>query len=166
MVMDGQVRALRVWFHEREASLLLAAMKTGMDRKTARKYRRGKLPSERTGEHDWRMRPDVFADAWSEMPIRLELSPGLESKTLFEDLQRRFPGKLQDGQLRSLQRRVKRWRALEGPDQEVFFAQKHHSGHLGPLTSPTGRVCRSRSPACRLALRVNLHELVARDGLL
>jgi hypothetical protein len=131
MVTDWQVRALRVWVQEREASLSLAAMKTGMDRKTARKYRRGKLPSERTREHDWRTRPDVFADVWPEMQVRLELSPGLEAKTLFEDLQRRFPGKFQDGQLRTLQRRVKRWRALEGPDQEVFFAQKHHPGQLG-----------------------------------
>jgi hypothetical protein len=131
MVTDGQVRALRVWVQKREASLSLAAMKTGMDRKTARKYRRGKLPSERIGEHDWRTRPDVFADVWAEVQARLELSPGLEAKTLFEDLQRRFPGKFQDGQLRTLQRRVKRWRALEGPDQEVFFAQKHHPGQLG-----------------------------------
>jgi hypothetical protein len=131
MVTDGQVRALRVWIQEREASLSLAAMKTGMDRKTARKYRRGKLPSERTGEHDWRTRPDVFADVWAEVQVRLELSPGLEAKTLFEDLQRRFPGRFQDGQLRTLQRRVKRWRALQGPDQEVFFAQKHQPGQLG-----------------------------------
>jgi hypothetical protein len=131
MVTDGQVRALRVWIQEREASLSLAAMKTGMDRKTARKYRRGKLPSERIREHDWRTRPDVFADVWAEVQARLELSPGLEAKTLFEDLQRRFPGRFQDGQLRTLQRRVKRWRALDGPDQEVFFAQKHHPGQLG-----------------------------------
>jgi hypothetical protein len=131
MVTDGQVRALRVWIQEREASLSLAAMKTDMDRKTARKYRRGKLPSERIREHDWRTRPDVFADVWAEMQVRLELSPGLEAKTLFEDLQRRFPGKFQDGQLRTLQRRVKRWRALQGPNQEVFFAQKHQPGQLG-----------------------------------
>jgi len=131
MVKDGQVRALRVWVQEREASLSVAAMKTGMDRKTARKYRRGKLPSERVQDHDWRTRPDVFADVWAEVQVRLELSPGLEAKTLFEDLQRRFPGRFQDGQLRTLQRRVKRWRALQGPDREVFFAQKHEPGRLG-----------------------------------
>ena len=131
MVKDGQVRALRVWVKEREASLAVAAMKTGMDRKTARKYRHGKLPSERVKEHDWRTRPDVFADVWAEVEVRLELAPGLETKTLFEDLQRRFPGRFQDGQLRTLQRRVKRWRALQGPDREVYFAQQHQPGQLG-----------------------------------
>jgi hypothetical protein len=131
MVTDGQVRVMRAWVQKREASLSLAAMKTGMDRKTARKYRRGKLPSERVQEHDWRTRPDVFADVWAEVQVRLELAPSLEAKTLFEDLQRRFPGKYQDGQLRTLQRRVKRWRALQGPDREVFFAQKHEPGQLG-----------------------------------
>jgi hypothetical protein len=131
MVKDGQVRALRVWVKEREASLAVAAMKTGMDRKTARKYRHGKLPSERVQEHDWRTRPDVFAEVWAEVEVRLELAPGLEAKTLFEDLQRRFPGRFQDGQLRTLQRRVKRWRALQGPHREVYFAQQHQPGQLG-----------------------------------
>jgi hypothetical protein len=32
--------------------------------------------------------------------------------------------------LRTLQRQVKRWRGLEGPGQEVFFAQVHHPGRL------------------------------------
>jgi hypothetical protein len=52
---------------------------------------------------------------------KLEINPGLEAKTLFEDLQRRYPGRFADGQLRTLQRRVKAWRALEGPPKEVFF---------------------------------------------
>jgi hypothetical protein len=61
---------------------------------------------------------------------KLEINPGLEAKTLFEDLQRRYPGQFADGQLRTLQRRVKVWRALEGPPKEVFFAQVHKPGEL------------------------------------
>ena len=60
----------------------------------------------------------------------LEVNPGLEAKTLFEDLQRRYPGLFSDGQLRTLQRRVKRWRALAGPAKEVFFDQRHRPGEL------------------------------------
>jgi hypothetical protein len=37
---------------------------------------------------------------------------------------------LQEGQLRTLQRRMKNWRALEGPPREVFFAQEHDPGEL------------------------------------
>ena len=49
---------------------------------------------------------------------------------MFDDLQRRFPGRFADGQLRTLQRHVKQWRALQGPAKEVFFAQVHDPGRL------------------------------------
>jgi len=45
------------------------------------------------------------------------MDAGLEAKTFFEELQRTYPGRFSDGQLRTLQRRVKRWRALEGPSR-------------------------------------------------
>jgi hypothetical protein len=116
----------------REQSLSLAAAKSGMDEKTARKYRRlGKLPSEMRKERDWRTREDPFEEVWEELRSKLVLNPGLQAKTLFKDLQRRQPGKYQDGQLRTLQRRVKQWRALEGPPKEVFFEQRHEPGELG-----------------------------------
>ena len=130
MVKDRQVKELRHWL-QKEATLSLAALKTGMDRKTARKYRRGQLPSEAAREHDWRTRPDAFAEVWDEVESLLQVAPGLEAKTLFADLQRRYPGRFQDGQLRTLQRRVKYWRATRGPDREVFFAQEHKPGQLG-----------------------------------
>ena len=61
---------------------------------------------------------------------RLELNPGLQAKTLFADLQRRFPSRFPDSQLRTLQRKVKAWRATEGPPKEVFFDQDHTPGEL------------------------------------
>src|SRR5688500_18722380 len=89
-----------------------AAAKAGMDEKTARKYRRlGKLPREVRMEHQWRTRADPFEEVWAQLEVQLALNPGLEAKTLFEALQRQYPGRFADGQLRTLQRRVKRWRA-------------------------------------------------------
>ncbi|MEW6405300.1 MAG: IS21 family transposase [Chloroflexota bacterium] len=108
-----------------------AADKAGMDEKTSRKYlRMGKLPSEVAQEHTWRTREDPFAEVWEEVRRKLEINSGLEAKTLFEDLQRRYQSRFADGQLRTLQRAVKRWRALEGPPKEVFFDQVHHPGRL------------------------------------
>jgi hypothetical protein len=116
---------------ESEKTFATAAAKAGMDEKTARKYRRlGKLPSEVKVEHSWRTREDPFVEVWEEVKEKLELNAGLEAKTLFEDLQRRYPGRFADGQLRTLQRRVKAWRALEGPAKEVFFPQVHKPGEL------------------------------------
>jgi hypothetical protein len=60
----------------------------------------------------------------------LETNPGLETKTVFGHLQRQYPGQFSDGQLRTLQRRVKRWRATEGPGKEVYFPQAHQPGQV------------------------------------
>jgi hypothetical protein len=114
-----------------EKSLDVAAAKAGMSPKTARRYRDAKAsPSELKKPHTWRTRVDVFEGVWEEVLELLEVNSGLEAKTLFEELQRRYPGRFSDGQLRSLQRRVKAWRATEGPDREVFFAQEHRPGEL------------------------------------
>jgi hypothetical protein len=114
-----------------EQSLLVSAEKVGMDRETGRKYRKmGKLPSELRTDHDWRTRSDPFAEVWPWVAEQLSVNPGLEAKTLLEALQRAHPGRFGDGQLRTLQRQVKRWRGLEGPAKEVFFAQVHHPGRL------------------------------------
>jgi Mu transposase, C-terminal domain len=131
MVTDRQVRRL-MSLCQTERSLQAAADKVGMNRETARKYRKsGQLPSEVRPDHDWRTRPDGFAEVWPWVAQQLSLNPGLEAKTLLEALQREHPGQFADGQLRTLQRQVKRWRGLEGPGKEVFFAQVHHPGRLG-----------------------------------
>jgi hypothetical protein len=104
-------------------------MKADMDRKTARKYvAAGQLPSEMTQPRDWRTRPDPFEEHWPEVETRLRDTPELEAKTLFELLQQQHPGRYEDGQLRTLQRHVKRWRAAQGPEREVVLAQQHRPG--------------------------------------
>jgi len=130
MVTDQQVRKL-MKLKQTEKTQATAAAKAGMDEKTARKYLGcGRLPSEMMREHTWRTREDPFVDVWQKVREKLEANAGLEAKTLFEDLQRRYPGRFADGQLRTLQRRVRVWRATEGPAKEVFFAQKHVPGKL------------------------------------
>jgi hypothetical protein len=57
----------------------------------------------------------------------------LEAKTIFEELCRRRPGEFEAGQLRTLQRRVRSWRAERGPDKEVFFPQEHAPGRMGAI---------------------------------
>jgi hypothetical protein len=130
MLTDRQFRRLRKVL-QTEKTLTRAADQAGIDEKTARKYRDSdRLPSQRRIPHTWRTREDPFQDVWPELQDRLRLNPGLQAKTLFLDLQRRFPGRFPDGQLRTLQRRIKQWRVLEGPPKEVFFAQTHEPGRL------------------------------------
>jgi hypothetical protein len=130
MVTDQQIRRL-FKLMQTEKTQAVAAAKSGMDEKTARKYvKAGKLPSELKKGRTWKTRPDPFVDIWEEVRENLSANPGLEAKTLFDDLQNRFPDKFSDGQLRTLQRHIKYWRALEGPSQEIYFPQLHRPGEL------------------------------------
>lgn len=104
-------------------------MKAGLDRKTGRKYEKlGKLPSEVPIERTWRTREDPFLLDWPTIEEMLRECPEFEAKTLFEWLQKEHRGRYQEGQLRTFQRRVKQWRVLDGPAQEVFFEQQHRPG--------------------------------------
>ena len=125
---DAQVRKLMEEY-SRHGRIEVAGLKAGMNRKTASKYlRESKLPSDLARPREWRTRPDSFKEVWPEIANRLVDAPDLEAKTLFEDLLERRAGRFSPGQLRTLQRRVKQWRAQEGPDKRVFFPQQHRPG--------------------------------------
>ncbi len=132
MITDNQARKLMKYIQD-QRGLAVAAAKSGMDEKTARKYRDlDKLPSELKAERirNWRTRKNPFEEVWELVKSFLKNNSGLEAKTLFEHLQRQHPGRFPDGQIRTFQRRVKHWRATEGPAREVFFPQVHKPGNL------------------------------------
>ena len=53
----------------------------------------------------------------------------LEARTILGELDRRHPGAFSAGQLRTRQGRIREWRALHGPEKEVYFPQEHPPGH-------------------------------------
>jgi hypothetical protein len=109
-----------------------AADRAGMSVRTARKYERlGQLPSQLTQPRTHRTRPNPFAPDWAWVVTHLERDPALQAKTLFADLVQQYPGRYQPNQLRTLQRHVATWRALNGPSQNVTFEQVHQPGRLG-----------------------------------
>jgi hypothetical protein len=131
MTQDQQVRRLMSLI-KNGVPLSVASAKAGMSEPTARKYRKaGKLPSELKQKHDWRSRPDPFGEVWPEIQALLDRDSGLEAKTVFEELERRYPDRFFRGQLRTLQRRFRDWRVLHGPDREVFFPQVYVPGQQG-----------------------------------
>ncbi len=109
-----------------------AAAKAGVSVRSARRIeQQTTLPSQREPRH-WRTRSDPLAGVWeTELLPLLRSAPALTAVTLLEELQRRYPERFGSGLLRTLQRRVRRWRALEGEEREVFFAQEHEPGRLG-----------------------------------
>jgi hypothetical protein len=108
-----------------------AAAKANLrSRKTVRKYEQlGKMPSELKQARTYRTRTDPFEEDWDELESMLETAPELEAKTLFEWLCERKPGKYQEGQLRTLQRRVSNWRALNR-EQVLTLDQTHQAGEV------------------------------------
>lgn len=106
----------------------IASMRSGMSENTARRYLRGATRKGRRPAREYRTRIDPFAGVWAQIVGMLELAPGLEAKTIFERLCEREDMSFTEGQLRTLQRRIKKWRALHGPDKEVMFAQEHRPG--------------------------------------
>ena len=77
-----------------------------------------------------RTRPDPFAGVWAE-EVEPLLRGGcglLAAPTVLEWLDERHPGRFNASHLRTLQRRIRDWRALNGPEREVYFEQKHPPG--------------------------------------
>lgn len=112
-------------------SVPVAAAKAGMS--TATGYRLTAdptLPSQKKARRE-RRRPDPLADIFdSEIVPLLEANPRLRAVSIFEEIMRRHPD-LDPGVRRTLERRVRTWRAEHGPEQEVIFRQTHEPGKLG-----------------------------------
>ena len=110
--------------------LYVAATRSGMREKTARKYRGlGGIPGRQP--RTYRTRKDPFEAVWPEIEKLLAASPGLEGVTIFDTLRLREDVSFGDGQLRTLQRRIRRWRGSRGPEKEVMFPQEHRPGEAG-----------------------------------
>jgi hypothetical protein len=129
-ITDHQVQKYKE--HRLKLTQVAAAAKVGICDRSARRIElREVLPSQRK-ERAWRTRADPLASVWnSEVVPLLEADAMLNAVTLLEELQRRYPGSYGTDILRTLQRRVRQWRAVHGPEREVFFAQEHPPGRLG-----------------------------------
>ena len=125
MVTDAQVRRYqekRMTGHSMAASAVAA----GMSERTGRRWNGRGLPSASKEPRMYRTRPDPFADVWSteiEPHLVADADGRLQALTLFAWLCERQPNRFRPGQVRTLQRRMREWRARHGPAPEVFFEQ-------------------------------------------
>ena len=126
MITNKQYKRLMSEY-EKTGKIVVSAMKADVDPQTARKYiEAGKRPAELQAKHTWRTRPDPLAEDLGARSTRmLREAPELEAKTLFEYFLARPDSGLEGVMLRTFFRRVRHWRATQGPEREVFFAQEH-----------------------------------------
>ena len=113
-----------------------AAAASDMSERTARDWQAGPLPSETKEPRSWRTRADPFTEVWGSVVVPLleaDKKRKLQAKTVLEALERRKPGEFSEQHLRTLQRRIRDWRAVYGPPQEVYFEQRHVPGREAQL---------------------------------
>ena len=100
------------------------AWKDGENRPTHR--------SKSGAERDWKTRSDPFEDAWPLVEEWLAGDPGITAKVLLERLASRIPDVYAgESQLRTLQRRVKAWRAAQA--RNLIFASTDVADSLARL---------------------------------
>lgn len=109
----------------------VAAAMAGFSRATGYRIEADpRLPSQKKAPRG-RRRPDPIAHLWeAEIVPLLEAAPGLRAIAVFEEMRRRHP-ELSEGVRRTLERRIRQWRALNGPEQDVMFSQEHPPGRMG-----------------------------------
>jgi hypothetical protein len=108
-----------------------AAAKAGVSERSARRIDAGQHHAY-NNPRTYKTRKDPLNGLFDEVLVPLlEASPALQPITLLEVLEEQSPGMFDHSHLRTVQRRVKRWRAQHGPGQEVIFRQKHMPGAMG-----------------------------------
>ena len=108
-----------------------AAARAEISVSSAYRIDKGKLTGDKK-IRGWKTRKDPFEKVWDAVIVpQLELYPNLLAITILEKLQSDHPGEYPDKLLRTLQRRIKKWKAIYGAEKEVIFRQKHIPGKMG-----------------------------------
>jgi hypothetical protein len=108
-----------------------ASAKAAISERSGRRIEKGERHSV-PGERHWRTREDPLEAIWEiELVPLLEKEPQLTGLTLWEYLDDRHAGQFPYQVLRTLQRRVKHWKATQGPDKVVIFRQSVPAGQQG-----------------------------------
>jgi len=108
-----------------------AAAKADISERSGRRIEKGERHSV-PGERHWRTREDPLEAIWEkELVPLLENEAQLTGLTLWEYLEDEHAGKFPFSVLRTLQRRVKHWKATEGPEKVIIFRQSVPAGQQG-----------------------------------
>ena len=109
----------------------VSAAKASISTATAYRFEQDHRPPSVKAEPRGRRRRDPLVSFFdAEVVPMLTAAPELRAVAIFEEMQRRHPD-LPDGTRRTLERRIRAWRALHGANQEVIFRQVHEPGRMG-----------------------------------
>src|SRR4051812_9711135 len=123
--MSGQrvtTQQAKVYMTLRKTGLnqIISAAKAGFSERTGRNIEKRGIASYKERRKKSTRINDPLEKVWeTELVPLLEREPYLTSLTLLEYLQDYYPGKYPDSILRTVQRRVSKWKALNGPEKEI-----------------------------------------------
>jgi transposase len=149
-VTIGQ-RTLQIWMSDNSLQRSTSDRRNEVQPSRADRVLQGTPETDHADGRSWKTRPDSFAKVWSDIRLQLQVTPRVSSRAILDSLMKKHPGRFVDGQLRSLQRRVKAWRRLcceDGKlsviiedDQRVWISDVRNGGksaeslqwELGPI---------------------------------
>ncbi len=123
---------MRLFMQNRQTdTVAVAAAKASMSKATGHRIAKApRLPSANKAPRG-RRRRDPLGEVFDAVVVpMLQAAPGLRPIAIFEEVVRRHP-ELGDGIRRTLERRIRAWRAVNGPEQDVIFRQTHEPGRSG-----------------------------------
>ncbi|MFT5636999.1 MAG: DNA-binding XRE family transcriptional regulator, partial [Cognaticolwellia sp.] len=130
-ITKQQVKLYMSYRKQPEKTQVKAAAKAGFSERTARRIESEQHQTQPL-PRQYKTRKDPFNGLFEEHLVpSLKLNPALQPITLLDVLDEKAPHKFGRSHLRTLQRRVKRWRVQDGPEQEVIFLQRHIPGEMG-----------------------------------
>ncbi len=136
-----------------------AAAKTGISVRSGRRIEQSPTTPRPKADNNGRTREDPLAAVWeTELVPLLNAEPELTGITLLEYLEEQYPGFYDQRVLRTLQRRVKQWKALHGPDKDVIFRQQAEAGRQGfsDFTHPDSPITIQGKPFKHLLYQLRL----------
>lgn len=149
----------------------LSAAKSGISPRSGRRIEKGQHCTLKN--RHWKTRKDPFESVWStELEPLLSQDGDITGMTLWEHLDDEYPGQYPETLLRTLQRRVKHWRATQGPQKAVIFRQSVPAGHQGlsDFTHPNSKITINGKPFTHLLYQFRLafsgwrHVHIVRGG--
>lgn len=137
----------------------IAAAKSAISTRTARRIEQSNTVPRAKPDRDWRTRDDPLEAVWeTELVVLLKAKPELTPITLLEYLQEHYPNQYDQRVLRTLQRRVKQWKALHGTEKDVIFRQQAAIGLQGfsDFTHPDSPITIKLQPFAHLLYQFRL----------
>ncbi|MCP3128062.1 IS21 family transposase [Shewanella sp. KJ2020] len=117
--------------HRKRHSQVIAAAKAGISERSARRIDK-QNEQQTSNKRQWRTRKDPLEAIWESIVVPLlQDDETLMPVGIFDHLCEFHTDKFSPSSRRTLERRIHKWRALNGSSKDVMFLQTHEYGALG-----------------------------------